>query len=937
MKKILLLTILFSLVTLIFAGYTLRVGDKVRIEVFGYAEMTRDCTVDSDGFISYVGIGRIKVDGMTLSELEKITNEKMRKLIPNPVVSVSLVSYAPRYVYVQGIVSTRIDIGIKPTTLSQIISIVGERSGRQDIEVIDLENIRIIRGRESFLVDLSSFYEGKLDADILVYEDDIIYIPQKSLLGHIKILGAVRNPSAFSYTKGITLTTAISLVGGIVTDIGDPQNIYLTRSGVVQRINLEEILTGKIADMELKPGDQIYVPKIEQRYAYIVGLVAKPGVYDFLKDEPLTLKRLIAKAGGVANEIKYIDKILVTQNGSQKEYSPALLLSDGDVPLTVGSYVNVLKKPERFVYIIGKVRNPGRVDFQPEEQMKMSVLLPKVGGYISDQVEKGGTIKVYRSAQVLEISPKDLKNKDFDLTTGDLIRVEYEDFYVYVVGNLSVAGKITLEPEEPRKLSTIIKKIGRVDDRIFESVRLVQQQRTTQYEIKDVISSAVDTDLENESTVIFIPRQGRYVYFVGDLSASVSFSTDEEFTLKRALSKVNLQTSYIENIAKLENDQERTIQFNQDIHLNSGEIYKVTIKKPIKVTILGKVRIPGQVVFEVNEEATLKKAIAKCGGLITGADQLFVSDQVIVYSSGERYLFSAKEIQSQDIQFVLKDGDFIYVTEKTPHYVFAFGDAVLNRKIELSQGEAFKLSNVLGKVSLTAETQSVQVIFPTGEATTVLIKDLQLGKKDIELVDGAFLIFEKDLKNYVYVLGMVNKPGGYYVGDRELTLLEVVSLAGGISGWGSYNQIVLKRGNDSKSIDMSNPLMLNGIIVRSGDIVYVPPIEANIVYVLGQVSRPGVVKIDQYSTVLDVIMKCGGFTARAVTSKVYVFKGGPMGEPILCDLSGTLKGRPATNNPNLSPGDVVFVPDNPLMSIVDMIPVVKSVIDLINSVQGLIQ
>ncbi|MFN3283804.1 MAG: polysaccharide biosynthesis/export family protein, partial [Pseudothermotoga sp.] len=350
-----------------------------------------------------------------------------------------------------------------------------------------------------------------------------------------------------------------------------------------------------------------------------------------------------------------------------------------------------------------------------------------------------------------------------------------------------------------------------------------------------------------------------------------------------------------------------------------------------------KVRIPGQVVFEVNEEATLKKAIAKCGGLITDADQLFVSDQVIVYSSGERYLFSAKEVQSQDIQFVLKDGDFIYVTEKTPHYVFTFGDAVLNRKIELSQGEAFKLSNILGKVSLTAETQSVQVIFPTGEATTVLIKDLQLGKKDLELVDGAFLIFEKDLKNYVYVLGMVNKPGGYYVGDRELTLLEVVSLAGGISGWGSYNQIVLKRGNDSKSIDMSNPLMLNSIIVKSGDIVYVPPIESNIVYVLGQVSRPGVVKIDQYSTVLDVIMKCGGFTARAVTSKVYVFKGGPTGEPILCDLSGTLRGRPATNNPNLSPGDVIFVPDNPLMSVVDMIPVIKSVIDLINSVQGLIQ
>lgn len=930
-KKITLWAVLLFLATFVFADYTLRVGDTIRIEVFGYQEMSRDCTVDSDGFISYTGVGRIKVDGMTLNELEKIAKERIGKLIPNPAVSVSLVSYAPRFVYVHGVVNRRIDIGIKPATLSQIISMIGEQNDR-----IDLENIRITRGKESFLIDFSSFYEGKMDVDLPVYENDIIYIPQKSLLGYIKVLGAVRNPSALVYTKGLTLTAAISLCGGILTDVGDSQNVYLTRNGTVQKINLEEILTGKVFDVVLKPSDQIYVPKIDQRYAYIVGFVAKPGVYEFLKDEPVTLKRLIAKAGGVIDDIKYIDKIIVTQNGSQKEYTPAILTANDDIFISVGSYVNVLKKPERFVYVTGQVRNPGRIDFQPEEEMKMSILLPKAGGYISDKVEKGGTIKVYRGSQIFEIASKDLKDRDFDLMTGDLVRVEYEDFYVYVVGNLAVSGKMSFEPDEPKKLSTVIKKIGQIDYRQFESIQLIQQ-KIAQYDIKDVINSVADADLENQCTVVFKPKQGRYIYFVGDLSSFVTFNLDEEFTLARALSKVNLQISYIEAITKIENNQEQTVQFDRDMPLNSGEIYKITLKKPVRVTVLGKVRAPGQIVFEVNEDATLKKAIAKCGGLITGADQSFVSDQVIVYSSGERHLFSAKEVESDDLQLTLKDGDFIYVTEKTPHYVFAFGDAVVNQKIELSQNEAFKLSSVLGKVKIISETQYVQIILPTGEATNVLVKDVQLGKRDLELVDGAFLIFEKDIRNYVYVLGMVNKPGGYYVGDRELTLLEVISLAGGISGWGSYNQIVLKRGNESKSIDMSNPLMLNNIIVKAGDVVYVPPVEANIAYVLGQVSRPGVVKIDQYSTVLDVIMKCGGFTPRAVTTKVYLFKGGPTGEPLICDLSGTLKGRPTTSNPNVSPGDVIFVPDNPLMNIVDVIPIINSVIGLINNVQGLIK
>ncbi|MEJ5230047.1 MAG: SLBB domain-containing protein, partial [Pseudothermotoga sp.] len=911
----------------------LRIGDVVRIEVFGYDEMERDCTVDSDGFISYTGIGRIKVEGMTLNELEKIASEKIARLIPNPVVSVSLVSYAPRFVYVQGIVNKRIDIGINPTTLSQLISIIGNSSS----DTIDLQNIRITRDKKSFVVDLSPFYEGKVEADVLVQENDVIYIPQKSLSGYVKILGAVNNPSALVHTKGLTLTAAISLSGGIVANLGDSETIYLTRNGIVQRLNLEDILTGRAPDVELQPGDQIYVPKIDNRYAYVVGFVKQPGVYTFLKDELMTLKRLIAKAGGTFDEIKYVDKILITQNGSQEEYSPELFSKNEDVLLSVGSYVNVLKKPERFVYVNGFVKNPGRVDFQPQEEMKMSILLPKVGGYVSEDVEKGGVIKVYRNGEICELSTKELKEKDFQLQSGDLVRVEYEEFYIYVIGNLSTTGRLALKPEEPRKLSTVVKKIGSVNERNVQSVQIICGNQISEYAISDVVKSSVDADLQPQDTVLFVPREGRYVYFIGDLSRFVVFNADEEFTLKRALAKVDLQTSILQSLTRLEGNQEVAVDPKEDVLLKSGDVYKVTVKKPVRVTILGKVRVPGQVVFDVNENPTLRNALAKCGGLVTGADQLFVSDKVVVYSADQRVSFSTEEIESEEFNFSLKDGDFVYVTERAPHYVFVFGDVVQNKKIEFYQGEAFRLSTVLGKVNITGETQEIRLIFPTGEATTVSMRDIQLGKTDLSLIDGTYLVFERDVKNYVYVLGMVNKPGGYYVANRELTLLEVVTLAGGVSNWGSYNQIVLKRENESKTIDMSNPMMLNNIVVRPGDIVYVPPIEANIVYVLGQVSKPGVVKIDQYSTVLDVIMKSGGFTSRAVTSKVYVFKGGPTGEPIVCDLSATMRGKPASSNPDVSPGDVIFVPDNPLMNIVDVIPIINSVISLINNVQGLIQ
>jgi len=124
-----------------------------------------------------------------------------------------------------------------------------------------------------------------------------------------------------------------------------------------------------------------------------------------------------------------------------------------------------------------------------------------------------------------------------------------------------------------------------------------------------------------------------------------------------------------------------------------------------------------------------------------------------------------------------------------------------------------------------------------------------------------------------------------------------LSIAGGITDWGSYTQIVIKRGEERHELDLSDPVAMNSVLVKPGDILYVPPVEANVVYALGEVARPGIVKIDKNSTVLDVIMKSGGFSSRAVS----------------------------------------FVPDNPLMNIIDLIPVVNSMINLIQNAQQIIQ
>ncbi|ACM22195.1 polysaccharide biosynthesis/export family protein [Thermotoga neapolitana] len=57
MKKVLFVA--FLLMTVLLLSYSIRKGDVLRIEVVGYPDLTRDCTVDIEGAITfpYVGTG----------------------------------------------------------------------------------------------------------------------------------------------------------------------------------------------------------------------------------------------------------------------------------------------------------------------------------------------------------------------------------------------------------------------------------------------------------------------------------------------------------------------------------------------------------------------------------------------------------------------------------------------------------------------------------------------------------------------------------------------------------------------------------------------------------------------------------------------------------------------------------------------------------------
>jgi polysaccharide export outer membrane protein len=174
----------------------------------------------------------------------------------------------------------------------------------------------------------------------------------------------------------------------------------------------------------------------------------------------------------------------------------------------------------------------------------------------------------------------------------------------------------------------------------------------------------------------------------------------------------------------------------------------------------------------------------------------------------------------------------------------------------------------------------------------------------------------------VLVLGQVDKPGYVSLKDGEDHVLDVVVQAGGPTLKAAPNRIRILRNGQPVSTDLEAFLRqgkpeLNPQI-QPGDIVVMPETDRRII-VLGQVVKPGPIDLgDTFPrTVMDAISAAGGPANLSKLSTVYIIRqdGGTKPTAITLDLWKYLHEGGPNQNIELKPGDVVFVPASPLVSL----------------------
>lgn len=173
-----------------------------------------------------------------------------------------------------------------------------------------------------------------------------------------------------------------------------------------------------------------------------------------------------------------------------------------------------------------------------------------------------------------------------------------------------------------------------------------------------------------------------------------------------------------------------------------------------------------------------------------------------------------------------------------------------------------------------------------------------------------------------YLLGATIGRGVYPL-DRPLTVVEALARAGGLET-GLYDRTTVELADLSHSFLVRNgqhmPVdfdrlfargdLTQNVLLEPDDYIYFAFADANDIYVLGEVTVPGVASFLPRTTMMAAIAARGGFTTRAFKGRVLVVRGSlNQPETFVVNTSEIISGK--APDFKLQPRDIVYVSQNP--------------------------
>ncbi len=759
----------------------------------------------------------------------------------------------------------------------------------------------------------------------------------------VYVLGSVKNPGAIRVSRPtVKLSALLSIAGGILPN-SDLYNIRIIgKSGKSKIVNFSEFYSGAdISDPTISSGDTVIIPSEEQTGVFVMGEVKAPGVVKYTPT--MSILDVIQKAGGFTQDADIKNVLVFLKNNTTASHTYDLGgIYKGKMPsvkIVPGSIFVIPRKIQRFAYVLGAVQKPGLVTFLPNESETILSALSKAGNIVKEKAT--GKIKVVTSYITHEYNVSDVLSGKVNvpIENGTLVYVEGQELYAYVVGAVRNPGRVTFSPGMPLTIGSALSEAGGViHGQNLGKVILVQNEKKETYDLYSIASGSTDKKIES-GALIYVPQASeKYVYMLGAVEnpGRVDFGPNEPETLITALAKVGGFSKDAASEAKIinRNGTERIVKVpnnysGTDIQLETADT--VVVEKADEwAYVYGKVSHPGRITIQPDETLSLRTILAKSGISVQKYDAYvsrpakFKYESTGLTSSSNVEKYTGESLKTQDV--IIPSGTFILVESENDQNVFTYGEFQRTGQQSYLPEQRITLGEVMAKAGgLNENALGTIIIMNQSGNTTTYTKDEIPSQTFEEIPDNAFVYAPKSGKNYVAVLGNVQKPGTFEITSAE-PLLKILGMAGGLLNW-NMGTIQIISSTQTTTLRVS-PKEIASIEVYPGQIVYVPTTATMKVYVFGQVKRPGVFQYTKDMTALEAILKAGGTTSSAELSRTFLFKGGPNNSPEILNLS---QNGISSDNSILNPGDVLYVPQSISVDVMQIINNVTSLFNLANN------
>ena len=245
-------------------------------------------------------------------------------------------------------------------------------------------------------------------------------------------------------------------------------------------------------------------------------------------------------------------------------------------------------------------------------------------------------------------------------------------------------------------------------------------------------------------------------------------------------------------------------------------------------------------------------------------------------------------------------------------YIIGVADVIAVSVLDNRDLDAVATVNPGGKIALPLVGE-VQAAGLTAAELTQRLTDEYAKKVRSPVVTVSL----REVNSYrFYFVGKVVKPG-MYTSRSEVTLLQAISMAGGVMDGADLPQAYVARGKERVPVDfvrlMKQGDLTQNITINADDTIVLPDAPQLMVYVMGEVKQPGMLPFvkERGWTVTKAVAAVGGFSQYAARSRSYLIReegGRKLTIPI--DFNDLMKNPEAGKDVPLSAGDILVVPQS---------------------------